>query len=126
MKKTIDENKVRERVSGWVLDFHFGKPVNELEPKELRDYEEFMSAYQMTDLADLNMNMIQLLSYMFWRHSMNSDHLQFAMGRGRRSVINTANALTRRGFLYWDIPIASNIDDGYDLTLDRSKKIKKD
>ncbi|MCX8796166.1 hypothetical protein [Vibrio parahaemolyticus] len=122
MTYQISEDTVRERVSRWVLNFHFGEDVEKLNDRDKERYNDFISAYEMSDLSDLNENMIQLLSYMFWEDSANTDHLSFALGRSRRATINTANALVRRGFLYWDIPTASNMDDGYDLTIDRSKK----
>lgn len=122
MGKQINEDQVRERVSGWVLQFHYGEDLEKLTDSHKKRHDDFISAYEMSDLSDLNERMIQLLSYMFWEDCMDTDHLSFALGQSRRATVNTANALVRRGFLYWDIPTSSNMDGGYDLVIDRSKK----
>ena len=126
MIKKVNENKIRERVSGWVLKFHFGEELGKLNDSQKKRHNDFISAYEMSDLSGLNESMILLLSYIFWEDSINTDHLSFALGRSRRATINTANALVRRGFLYWDIPTSANMDGGYDLTIDRSKKKPKE
>lgn len=45
---------------------------------------------------------------------------------GRRSILNAANYLTKKGFCYWDLADVSNVHFGHELCVDRSKYISSD
>jgi hypothetical protein len=98
---------------------YYGSDMNNLEPRERKKLIGFTKSYSVETFKKLNESQLELLFILFVKQSENTDHLSVSFGKGRRSTINTANALVRRGLLFWDLPTSSNMDGGYDLTLDR-------
>lgn len=118
MKKKI---KSEESIISAVKEFYYEN--DNISFKDQKKIEGFFKTYTSEQFSTLNNKQIAVLYHMFWEQSQNSDFLSFSLGVGRRSAVNTANALCRRGFVYWDYPIGSNIDDGYDITINRDAMI---
>lgn len=81
--------------------------------------EGFVNSYEEDILLGLNNNQLDLLFFMFYQHSSDTDHASFGIAKSRRSTINTANSLNRRGLLWWDT--SNYYEDGYTLTLSWDK-----
>lgn len=98
----------------------FWSTNEDVDQKTLKKMETLINCYDIEDLITLSGQQLGLI-YQMINRSENTDILSYSLAVSRRSLINTANSLVRRGFCYWDIPTYSNRDDGMDLTFDRSK-----
>lgn len=79
----------------------------------------FIKSYEEDILLELNKNQLDLLFFMFLQQSSDTDHASFGVAKTRRSTINTANSLNRRGLLWWDT--SDYYNGGYTLTLNWDK-----
>ncbi|CAH7407001.1 hypothetical protein VCHA53O466_50209 [Vibrio chagasii] len=102
-----------------IIAVYFETSEDDLSEKDKNRVDKFLASYDQELAEKLNERQQRMLYYMYHQQEQNTDHLSFAMGWSRRATINTANALVRRGYLWWDIPTSSNMDMGYDLVIDK-------
>jgi len=69
-------------------------------------------------LLQIRMPVETLISLLQW--------LSYTLQKSRRGTARVASALVNRGLAYWDIPISSNADMGYDLTIANDAMVNKD
>lgn len=116
-----------ERIESALLEgLYFGEAKEDLGEKCARYLSAFLKAYPLDVFASLTERQLMLLYVVLQKDRENTDHLSFSICWPRRSVINSANGLVRRGLCYWDQPTASNMDAGNDLTIDRDKIIDRE
>ncbi len=119
-------NSVERIEQALINGLFYGVAKAELDEKDVRRINGFVAAYSPETMASLSIGQLLLLYMIVLKDSENTDHLSFSMGWSRRTTINAANGLVRRGLCYWDLPTSSNMDAGNDLTLDRDKLIDRE
>ena len=94
--------------------------------REIELADKFVASYTVDVFKTLNELQLQLLFILFDKHTQNTDHLSYTLQKSRRGTARVASALVNRGLAYWDIPISSNADMGYDLTIANDAMVNKD
>lgn len=123
MKKSKSINDVKKiLIENW---FELSDE-SKLDDRSVKRLNGFVKSYELALLFGLNANQLVMLYYMFEKQDQDTDHLSCALGVSRRSAVNTANALVRKGCLWWDYPTGSNLDKGMDLMLERKKMITEE